>query len=52
METRTEQIERALKLYKSYKTESREYFEIANSLGMNTAGLNQRCWKINYDKRS
>ena len=52
MKTKTELIKIALKLYKAYKTESREYFEIANSLGMNTGELNQRCWKINYDKRS
>jgi len=51
MKTETK-IKIALRLYKLNITESKEYFEIASSLGMNTGELNKRCWQINYDKKT
>ncbi len=41
----------AMKLYKSYKTDTMAYYELAKSLGMNTAELNSRCWHILHDQR-
>ena len=46
-----QQIIKALKLYKAYKTLTREYSEIASSLGMTTAELNHRCCHIKHDKK-
>ncbi len=35
---------RAEILYRRYKTDSREYFELARKAGMNTAALNSEIW--------
>ena len=41
-----QQLKRAKLLYRRYQTHSREYHDIANSLGLNTGELNQRMWHV------
>jgi len=45
------QQKRALNLYRRYKTETSEYRELAESMGMNTGELNRECWRINHIRR-
>lgn len=45
-------LKRALLLYKRYKTDGREYRELAQKYGMNTTDLNQLCWKHTHPKRA
>lgn len=40
----------ALRLYKSYKTDGREYRELAEALGIRTTELNRRCWELTHHK--
>jgi hypothetical protein len=40
------QAKLATRLYRAYKTETREYRQLAEALGINTAELNRRCWHI------
>lgn len=44
-------MKRALSLWKRYKTETREYRELAEKNGMNTGELNRRCSEANRIKR-
>lgn len=44
--------ERAFSLWRRYKTDEREYREIAEALGMSTARLNQVCSWINRIRKS
>jgi hypothetical protein len=41
-----DQVKLALRLYKAYRTDTREYRELADALGINTGELNRRCWHI------
>jgi len=44
-------LKRAYRLWKAYKTATLEYCRLAQSLGIGTADLNRKCWRINYYKR-
>lgn len=41
-----EQVKKALKMYKAWQCDTREYRELAESMGLNTGELNQKCWWI------
>lgn len=45
------QTKLAVRLYRAYKCETREYRQLAESLGMNTGDLNAKVWRILYDER-
>lgn len=45
------QLARAVRLYKSYKTDTTEYRLIAEAHGMNTGELNAKIWKVLYHER-
>jgi len=45
------QQQRALSLYRRYKTHTAEYKDLAESLGMNTGELNSYCWHREYERR-
>jgi hypothetical protein len=42
---------KALSMYRRYKTDSREYKQLAESLNVNTAELNSYCWHLEKDAR-
>lgn len=41
-----DQQKQAMKMYKRYQCETREYRELAESMRMNTGELNLACWRI------
>jgi len=45
------QIKTAIRLYKAYKTETREYRQLAESLGIQTTELNRRCWHLSRGRQ-
>jgi hypothetical protein len=42
---------KALSMYRRFKTDSREYKQLAESLNVNTAELNSYCWHLEKDAR-
>lgn len=45
------QLKRARLLYNRYKTETREYHELAESIGWNTGELNRHIWRIKHSEQ-
>jgi len=45
------QLKRAIRLYDRYETESREYREIAESVGWQITDLNRHIWHIKHAER-
>ncbi len=45
-----QQIKRALRLYKRFKTESAEYKAIARELGIDVGELNRRCHHLSHGR--
>lgn len=45
------QLKRAIRLYDRYQTETREYREIAQSVGWQITDLNRHIWKIKHAER-
>jgi hypothetical protein len=43
-------MKRAYRLWKQYKTDTREYRELAARRGISTADLNAKCWAINHNQ--
>lgn len=45
------QLKRAIRLYDRYQSETREYHEIAQSVGWQITDLNSHIWKIKHAER-
>ncbi len=46
-----DKLKRAIKLYDRYQCETREYHELAESIGWNTGELNRYIWRVKHAER-